>query len=50
MSIKEEISAVPINSMGASSSANANSPIATYDPLLKIKKGKKLREIVKRKI
>ena len=48
--IKETESVVPANNMGASSSSNPNSPLATFDPLLgdnKVLKRKQFRDIIK---
>jgi hypothetical protein len=50
--LKEDGSAasvVPANAMGSSSSTAGTGGIDTYDPLLKMNKGKKLRDIIKRK-
>jgi hypothetical protein len=45
----EFVSNVPANAMGSSSSTSGTGGIDTYDPLLKLKKGKQLRSIIKRK-
>ena len=42
-------STVPANAMGSSSSTAGRGGIDTYDPLLKLKGKKKLRDIVRRK-
>lgn len=44
-------SAVPANAMGTSSSTAGSGGVDTYDPLLKLRDGKKkkLRDILKRK-
>ena len=42
-------SAVPANAMGGSSSAAGTGGIDTFDPKLKLNKGKKLRDIIQRK-
>ena len=51
-SVKEDGSAasvVPANAMGGSSSTAGTGGIDTYDPLLKMNKSKKLRDIITRK-
>ena len=40
---------VPANAMGSSSSTAGRGGIDTYDPLMKLKGKKKLRDIVRRK-
>lgn len=51
--VKEDamVSNVPVNAMGASSSTAGSGGVDTYDPLLKLRDGKKkkLRDILKRK-
>lgn len=50
--IKEdgEGASVPVNNMGTSSSTAGSGGIDTYDPLLKMRNGKKkLRDVLKRK-
>lgn len=52
--IKEEgeafSSTTPVNAMGSSSSTAGTGGIDTYDPLMKMKKKKSLRQIVARKM
>ena len=50
--VKEDGSAggaIPANAMGGSSSTAGTGGVDTYDPLLKMNKGKKLRDIITRK-
>ena len=42
-------SSIPVNFMGASSSTAGSGGIDTFDPKLKLNKGKKLRDIIQRK-
>jgi hypothetical protein len=50
MSNIKEDGEVAVNNMGASSSTAGTGGIDTFDPLLKLKKPKKLRDIISRKL